>query len=62
MTYQEPSNELSDDARDMHRAIESLKVTSNNCCQQDGFYFGDLTPYNLKSNKKEQRNEHSSQW
>ena len=25
MTYQEPSNELSDDARDMHRAIESLK-------------------------------------
>ena len=25
MAYQEPSNELSDDARDMHRAIESLK-------------------------------------
>ena len=25
MTYQEPSNELSDEARDMHRAIESLK-------------------------------------
>ena len=25
MTYQEPSSELSDDARDMHRAIESLK-------------------------------------
>lgn len=25
MTYQEPSDELSDDARDMHRAIESLK-------------------------------------
>jgi len=26
MAYQEPVNELSDDARDMHRAIESLKV------------------------------------
>lgn len=25
MTSQEPPNELSDDARDMHRAIESLK-------------------------------------
>ena len=25
MAYQEPSNELSDSARDMHRAIESLK-------------------------------------
>ena len=25
MPYQEPSNELSDDSRDMHRAIESLK-------------------------------------
>ena len=25
MPYQEPSNELSDDVRDMHRAIESLK-------------------------------------
>ncbi len=25
MTYQEPVNELTDDARDMHRAIESLK-------------------------------------
>ena len=25
MTYQEPVNELSDDTRDMHRAIESLK-------------------------------------
>ena len=25
MTYQEPTNELSDEARDMHRAIESLK-------------------------------------
>ena len=25
MPYQEPTNELSDDARDMHRAIESLK-------------------------------------
>ncbi len=25
MPYQEPSNELSNDVRDMHRAIESLK-------------------------------------
>lgn len=25
MSYQEPSSELSDDVRDMHRAIESLK-------------------------------------
>jgi len=25
MPYQEPANELPDDARDMHRAIESLK-------------------------------------
>jgi len=25
MAYQEPPNELSDDVRDMHRAIESLK-------------------------------------
>ena len=25
MTYQEPTNELSDETRDMHRAIESLK-------------------------------------
>ncbi len=25
MAYQEPSSELSDDVRDMHRAIESLK-------------------------------------
>ena len=25
MPYQEPTNELSDDARDMHQAIESLK-------------------------------------
>ena len=25
MPYQEPGNEFSDDVRDMHRAIESLK-------------------------------------